>query len=740
MNFWNNPAYASIRTIIILSVVIFGGYFAFIFSGNSSSSQAGSILEATRDTESLGTGVTTETVMELNEEIERLNSVRTSDAWYIGERRKRKAEESLVETLEIRSEVIGNLATDGETVDEAEIALSEDLVAALPEIVQEEIETPETITGELYTEHVDDFENPENSYFRSFVITDDGKRYDILPTEEISFARATVTVSGKISGETFIGDPEPIKIKDTIHKHSHANAKIVLPDTETIGEVTNKIALFLVNYSDDSADISPFTPEEAEAIFFDGQMNNFYKEQSYNKFKFDGDVFGWYTIPRISDPCKVDIEDELASFIIENDIDLSSYDHLLVYNDCGEDADISPSFSTIGDAEIDIDGSEYEISYAQIISSSDSKHLQEDYNSFTRPFPWTDLDNVLAHELGHSIGLAHAQGMDCGSEVYNSFGLECVLEDYGNFFDRMGTGKIAFHFNAWSKARLGWLDSTNVVTITASGTYTIGVLEEMSSQKSILNFKNASKKYAVIRSPNPLEESIIYLVEYRKGIGFDSTLNSKGLLSNTRGVLVYKMKHEDHTVGIEVEEYENVSPQLISMRATDDIWSFDAEKAALIGETVFYDEANNISIGPILSYTENNVSFAVNMPDILCERKQPEIYLDPEEEYEYEASELDNAINLLFVNTDNAFCGDSPEFDYTIDPSSLGLIGGAMDLNDHKRIRVDSTDRLYLDIDGLYDLVDPDDILPGVYPITVTATNLTSGMTSAPFTFNLTVE
>ena len=84
-----------------------------------------------------------------------------------------------------RGDTIGLLATEGKTVDLTEISLSENLVALLPEVAQEEIEAPDTITGELYTEHVDDFENEENSYFRSFVVTNNGKRYDILPTKEI---------------------------------------------------------------------------------------------------------------------------------------------------------------------------------------------------------------------------------------------------------------------------------------------------------------------------------------------------------------------------------------------------------------------------------------------------------------------------------------------------------------------------------------------------------------------------
>ena len=170
MSFWNNHDYDQLKALLLLVILGGGGYFAFQFAGNPASSQTGSILEATRDMSVQGSGVTTQTVTELNKEVERLNKVRTSDAWYVFEGRKKRAEKSLVETLEVRSEVIGNLATEGNLADAQSLALTEEVVSLLPEALQIEIETPDTITGELYTEHVDDFENYENSYFRSFVI------------------------------------------------------------------------------------------------------------------------------------------------------------------------------------------------------------------------------------------------------------------------------------------------------------------------------------------------------------------------------------------------------------------------------------------------------------------------------------------------------------------------------------------------------------------------------------------
>ena len=107
MKFLKGPEYDSVRLFLFFSLIVFTGYFIYGLAGNNALSQAGNILEATRDTNTLGSGVTTDTVVALNKEIERLNNVRTSDAWYIWEPRKKRAEKALTETLAVRGDTIG---------------------------------------------------------------------------------------------------------------------------------------------------------------------------------------------------------------------------------------------------------------------------------------------------------------------------------------------------------------------------------------------------------------------------------------------------------------------------------------------------------------------------------------------------------------------------------------------------------------------------------------------------------
>ena len=85
-----------------------------------------------------------------------------------------------------------------------------------------------------------------------------------------------------------------------------------------------------------------------------------------------------------------------------------------------------------------------------------------------------DAPNLAMHELGHNLGLNHAnlwQGNDPDAPDGPGRHFE-----YGNPFDVMGTGGsagLSAHFNAYEKHFLHWLPDDAVATIERSGTYTI---------------------------------------------------------------------------------------------------------------------------------------------------------------------------------------------------------------------------------------------------------------------------
>jgi len=96
------------------------------------------------------------------------------------------------------------------------------------------------------------------------------------------------------------------------------------------------------------------------------------------------------------------------------------------------------------------------------------------------PFP-----GLVAHELGHTYGLGHANRWSCA-------GGHCQSIEYGDQFDVMG-GRAAGQYNAYEKYSLGWLK--NVTRVAENGTYTIDQLELPSALPQAVVVATAKSEY-----------------------------------------------------------------------------------------------------------------------------------------------------------------------------------------------------------------------------------------------------
>jgi len=98
------------------------------------------------------------------------------------------------------------------------------------------------------------------------------------------------------------------------------------------------------------------------------------------------------------------------------------------------------------------------------------------------------IGSLLLHEGIHTLGFDHANGYDCrdpaGLQV--PFSSNCSVVEYGNFLSQMGSGNSS-QPSTMTKARLGWYDSTQIVTIPPliprpfQGTYTVAPMTEDSN-------------------------------------------------------------------------------------------------------------------------------------------------------------------------------------------------------------------------------------------------------------------
>ena len=82
---------------------------------------------------------------------------------------------------------------------------------------------------------------------------------------------------------------------------------------------------------------------------------------------------------------------------------------------------------------------------------------------------------VLAHEVGHNLGLGHANARNCvvgGTRVTIAADASCTSQGYADPFSTMGN-KAARHNHGSQLGELGWLDASQKVVGTPGNTYTI---------------------------------------------------------------------------------------------------------------------------------------------------------------------------------------------------------------------------------------------------------------------------
>jgi hypothetical protein len=78
---------------------------------------------------------------------------------------------------------------------------------------------------------------------------------------------------------------------------------------------------------------------------------------------------------------------------------------------------------------------------------------------------------LIAHELGHNLGVHHAGSVSCadGSGAKVAVSTSCTFSEYGDPFDAMGRGSKLM--SSWHRAQLGQLPAANRRTVTTSGSY-----------------------------------------------------------------------------------------------------------------------------------------------------------------------------------------------------------------------------------------------------------------------------
>lgn len=317
---------------------------------------------------------------------------------------------------------------------------------------------------------------------------------------------------------------------------------------ESIGN--QRTLVILTNFLDDTR--RPYTRRSAENVLRN-EVDPYFRDASYGKTWITGRAVGWITLDMDS-TCDDEVIRKATIDAVDDSVDFTQYDRLIIAYPTARGR--CRSHATLGKIETQTEDG--------IVRLGRVTYIGLRFGSGT-----------VAHELGHSLGLVHANGWDCRPEI---MGTVCSSDEYGDPYDAMGNGGLS-HFNAFSKEKLGWFAEDEIV-IAASGlrrgkgTYTLEAFESPTSRVKALKVRGYDSYRKV---------PVWYYIEYRRPIGQDARL-----FPNTRlehGVLL-------HISGLDVERPFSAS-LLLDMDPTN--WPPFSYEALKVGKS-FVDPITKIEI------------------------------------------------------------------------------------------------------------------------------------------------
>lgn len=329
--------------------------------------------------------------------------------------------------------------------------------------------------------------------------------------------------------------------------------------------------VILMNFQDDS---SQHVQVNAARDLVFGDVNRYYGEASYGQTSItqgpSGDVVGWYTIPALShSSCEYEQLFNQAIQAADPAVVFSAYRRVVI---------IFPQLAECGWwglaylGEVDVVTEEGVVSLGLALVNGDPA-LQ-----------------VVAHELGHTFGLPHANSLECGTQALAEEAA-CTTEAYGDVFDMMGSSASG-HFSAAFKERLGWLSPGHVRTIDAQGAVDVPLVPLGQPGSGAYA---ARIPYAI----NGNGEQTWYYLEYRQpgpSGGFEHYLTDYGALIN--GAMIRLVGTSDET------RLLDMTPESVSF--------IDVLDAPLLPPLTFIDRGG-IRIAPLTS-TSTQLMVRVTIP------------------------------------------------------------------------------------------------------------------------------
>src|SRR4030095_12294617 len=463
-----------------------------------------------------------------------------------------------------RREMLASLI-ESDPAEVLRVAVPEDIRASMPAQLQSYVEQQVILEGELEVVYQEDETESQLLYSLNYGKERLSLHFVTRPNRDL-LTGTRVRVKG-------------VRLGNVVALEGGSNDGSVTASTETtslqmlsvapntFGE--QKVLVLLVNFQDKTT--QPWTATQVHDVVFN-QVNNFYKESSYQQTWLTGDVFGWYTLPISSATCD---QNSIATYAKQAataaGVNLSAYNrHVYAFPtlSCGW-----TGWGTYGGNP----------SQAWINGSMSVR--------------------TVGHELGHGFGLYHARAMDCGANI---IGTNCTLIEYGDSLDILGQSGVVAHSFAAQKERLGWVSYGHfpgITTVQANGAYWIDPYETQGSN---------AKALKILKSTDPTTGTKTwYYVEFRRPVGFDSFISNNSNVMN--GVVIHT-----GTEGYSFDEY------LLDMTPSTAAFS---DAALVVGSS--YNDANiNMTMTPI-SVSSSGAAVSISFGPQPCVQANPSMTLSP---------------------------------------------------------------------------------------------------------------
>jgi hypothetical protein len=259
-----------------------------------------------------------------------------------------------------------------------------------------------------------------------------------------------VIVKGRLSE-----NGEQLAVEALLDESAGAKGDTVAQVSEALSSTApkGKVAIFLVK--DRSFSQDPYPVQDVhDAILGNGPRStkSFFAENSYGAFNLTGDIFGWYE-------ADVTTCDQYSPYLVASQIQQQA---------AAEDGFVTDDYR-----------------HAITLFAPSGAPCFIAQGTFGAPdgigesWSYYNSSNAMEHELGHNLGLHHANSYSCKDPSFQfvPYSSNCESQEYNDPFDGMGYEGFYYQWNSYSKSLQGWLPPERQQRVTTGGTYTITPIE-----------------------------------------------------------------------------------------------------------------------------------------------------------------------------------------------------------------------------------------------------------------------